>query len=496
MAKNQKGKARNTKPKPARSSSANSNRGEKMKANSNVMGYLPNDTPPPGQMALLGFQHVLTMFPATAFVAALCGFHVGTVLTLSGVGTIVALLLSKWRIGKFIPLFYGSSFSYIAAYQTIATQMTGSVPAFGTPLPDNVISTIQAGIVVTGLLNILIGLIIRAIGKEKIDMVLPPIITGSVAAIIGFGLAFAALGLVAANWGVGIITLLATILFSVYLQNRGFFGMIPVLLGAIVGYIVSAILAPNPDQFAPLASAAWFAVPHFTFPTFSGAMVGTAIFSVAVMAIATIPESTAHLYQISLYVDRFAEDMGREKYELDKNIGFNLVLDGVDDTMKGLFGATAGTNYGENNSLMAITRNYSGPALIAAGVIAILLGFVGKLAGLMQTVPLAVSGGLAIYLFGAIGMQGIALMQEHKVSMFDPRNLAIGATIMVVGIGGNIGYPNGLLPIPFLQGLFPNGLPAIATAAVLGILLNAVFLVFRPPVEDAQVLDRAMASAD
>ena len=467
-----------------------------MKSNSNVMGYLPNDAPPMGQRILLGFQHVLTMFPATAFVAALCGFHVGTVLFMSGVGTIVALLLSKWQIGKFIPLFYGSSFSYIAAYQTIATLMTGAPPTFGTPLPDNVISTIQAGIVVTGLLNVLIGFIIRAVGKERIDMVLPPIVTGSVAAIIGFGLAFAALGLVAANWGVGIVTLLATILFSVYLQSKGFLGMIPVILGAIVGYIFSAIVQPGSVSFAPVAAAPLFAIPHFTFPAFSGAFVGTAIFSVAVMAIATIPESTAHLYQISLYVDRFAEDMGREKYNLDENIGFNLVLDGVDDTMKGLFGATAGTNYGENNSLMAITRNYSGPALIAAGVIAVLLGFVGKLAGLMQTVPLAVSGGLAIYLFGAIGMQGIALMQEHKVSMFDPRNLAVGATIMVVGIGGNIGYPNGLLPIPFLQGVFPSGLPAIATAAVLGILLNAIFLVFKPATTNTEVVDEAMAAAD
>jgi uracil permease len=164
--------------------------------------------------------------------------------------------------------------------------------------------------------------------------------------------------------------------------------------------------------------------------------------------------------------------------------------------MKGLLGATAGTNYGENNSLMAISRNYSGPALIGAGVIAILLGFVGKLAGLVQTVPLAVSGGLAIYLFGAIGMQGIALMQEHKVSMFDPRNLAVGATIMVVGIGGNIGFQDGFLPIPILQGVFPSGLPAIATAAVLGILVNAIFLVFKPPMVETESLDRAMAAAD
>jgi uracil permease len=462
----------------------------------NMMGYLPNDTPPPAQLVLLGFQHVLTMFPATVLVAAICGFHVGTVLTVSGVGTIVALLLAKWRIGKFIPLFYGSSFSYIAAYLAIAQQMTGSLPQFGVPLPDEVISTMQAGIVVTGLFNIVIGLVIRAVGKEKIDMVLPPIVTGSVAAIIGFGLAFAALGQMAsANFLVALVTLLVTILFSVYLQNRGFMGMIPVLLGAITGYIFSAIVAPNPAQFQPLADAAWFALPHFTLPSFSGAMVGTAIFSIAVMAIATIPESTAHLYQISLYVDRLAEDTGREKYELDKNIGFNLILDGIDDTLKGMFGSTAGTNYGENNSLMAITRNYSGPALISAGAIAVLLGFIGKMAGLVQTVPLAVSGGLAIYLFGVIGMQGIALMQEHKVSMFDPRNLAIGAVIMIVGIGGNIGFPDGFIPIT-VPGIFPNGLPAIATAAVLGILLNAIFLVFKPAQAETDVMDEAMAAAD
>jgi uracil permease len=469
----------------------------KMMTKNKVSGYLPNDQPPMAQMILLGFQHVLTMFPATVLVAALCGFHVGTVLTVSGVGTIVALLLAKWRIGKFIPLFYGSSFSYIAAYLAIAQQMTGSLPQFGVPVPDNVLSTMQAGIVVTGLFNILIGLVIRALGKDKIDMVLPPIVTGSVAAIIGFGLAFAALGQMAnANFLVALVTLMVTILFSVYLQNRGFLGMIPVLLGAVVGYIFSAIVAPNPAQFQPLADAAWFALPHFTFPTFSGALVGTAIFSIAIMAIATVPESTAHLYQISLYVDRLAEDTGQEKYELDKNIGLNLILDGIDDTLKGLLGSTAGTNYGENNSLMAITRNYSGPALIAAGAIAVLLGFVGKLAGLVQTIPLAVSGGLAIYLFGVIGMQGIALMQEHKVSMFDPRNLAIGAVIMIVGIGGNIGFPGGFIPVT-VPGIFPNGLPAIATAAVLGILINAIFLIFKPAsVAETESAEEAMAAAD
>ncbi len=457
------------------------------------MGYLPNETPPMGQLILLGFQHVLTMFPATVLVAALCGFHVNTVLFASGVSTIVALILSKMGIGKFIPLFYGSSFSYIAAYVAVVTAMTGAAPAFGVPAPDEVISTMQAGIIVTGLLNIVLGFIIRAVGKSALDKVLPPVVTGSVAAIIGFGLAFAALGMASANWAVSLGTLLVTILFSVYLQNRGFLGMLPVLLGALAGFLLSAVLDGGSVNFAGVAAAPLFQMPHFTFPAFGGAFVATAVFSIAIMAIATIPESTAHLYQISLYVDRFAEERKAKKYELDKNVGFNLILDGVGDFTNGLLGATAGTNYGENNSLMAITRNYSGPALIAAGAISILLAFVGKLAALVSAVPLAVSGGLAIYLFGVIGMQGIALMQEHKVSMFDPRNLAIGAIIMVVGIGGNIGYDGGFLPIPFLQGIFPSGLPAIATAAVLGILLNAVFLIFAPEGESKAAASKKKA---
>ena len=437
-----------------------------------VMGYLPNDTPPFGQLILLGFQHVLTMFPATVLCAMLTGFHVSTVLFVAGMATIVALVLSKWRIGKFIPLFYGSSFSYLAAYLAITNA------EWGVPASDDKIQMMQAGILVTGILNIIVGFIIQKVGKEAVDKVLPPVVTGSVACVIGIGLGAAALNMAEANWMVSIITLVVTILLSVYLQGKGFIGMIPILLGAIVGYIVS--IPFGLIDFSPVGQASVFIFPHITFPSFSGAMVGTAIFSIAIMCIATIPESTAHLYQISLYVDRFAEEQGKEKYELDKHIGFNLILDGIGDFINGLFGSTAGTNYGENNSLMAITRNYSGPVLIAAGAISMLLGFIGTLEALVGTVPVAVSGGLAIYLFGVIGMQGIALMVENKVNLFDPRTLAVGATIMIIGIGGNIGYPGGFLPIPMLSGIFPNGWPAIATGAVFGILLNAVFLIFKP----------------
>jgi uracil permease len=122
---------------------------------------------------------------------------------------------------------------------------------------------------------------------------------------------------------------------------------------------------------------------------------------------------------------------------------------------------------------MVITRNYSGVTLVAAGIIAVLMSFSGTLAGIVQSIPTAVSGGLAIYLFGVIGMQGIALLISEKVDMFNPRNLAVGAVILVIGIGGHIGY-NSFLPIPALTGIFPNGWPAIATGAVVGIVLNLI----------------------
>jgi uracil permease len=455
----------------------------------NVSGYLPNDRPGAGRLVLLGLQHVVTMFPATVLVALLCGFHPSTVLLGAGVSTIVALVLSKRGIGMFIPLFYGSSFSYIAAYLGVA-QALGHKVQFGVPAPDEVISIMQAGIICTGFLNVIVGFAIKKLGKAKLDRVLPPVVTGSVACVIGFGLAKAALDMsltvVPGFWGIALVTLIATVAFSYLLQGKGFIGMLPILLGAITGYVLTLVVAPDQISFKNVVEAPLIAAPHITLPSFSGPLLATAIFSISIMALATIPESTAHLYQMSLYVDRLAEEQARPKYHLDQHVGFNLILDGIGDVLHGILGATAGTNYGENNSLMAITRNYSGPALIAAGVICILLAFVGKLSAFVATIPVFVSGGLALYLFGVIGMQGIALMQEAKVNMFDPLQLAVGATIMVIGIGGNIGFQGGFLPIA-IPGIFPQGLPAIATSAVVGILMYVIFSALKrePATRDA-----------
>jgi uracil permease len=464
-----------------------------MATTSKVIGYLPQDRPPFGKMLLLGFQHVLTMFPATMLCALLMHFDVSTVLTITGLGTIVALLGSKFAINTYIPLYYGSSFSYIGATASIMAILEPGL-GFGAPAKPETIAVVTAGFIVTGLLNILFGLIIRLTGGKKgLDKILPAEITGSVAIIIGISLSYAALTMasgtccgVEANmaptlkwWLAAALTFLAAVVFSTYLQGKGFIGMLPILLALIFGYLVAIPLGLV--NFASIGASAWFITPRIVFPVFNNALTATAMIGIGIMAVATIPESTAHLYQISLYVDHLAEQQGREKPGLSKHIGLNLMLDGLDDLINGLFGSTAGTNYGENNSLMVITRNYSGPALITAGAIAVLLGFIGPLRDVIYSIPTAVNGGLAIYLYGVIGVQGIALMMAEKVDLFDPGKLAIVALILVVGIGGYIGFPNGNLPIPLLKSVFPFGWPAIASAAVFGILVNLLFVFIKPP---------------
>src|SRR5512141_726963 len=201
-----------------------------------IAGYLPADTPPWGAMLSLGFQQVLTMFPATVLVAILTKFDVGVTLLASGLGTIVALLVSNRRI----PMYYGSSFSYITVVVTAMSLYAKD--CFGDPAtfycPEGV-RLVQVGIIGTAVVEILVGLLIMRIGKAALDKVLPPVITGSVAIVIGIALAGAALGEASANWPVAFITLIVTIVFSVYLQGKGLLGMLPILLGAIVGYLVS-----------------------------------------------------------------------------------------------------------------------------------------------------------------------------------------------------------------------------------------------------------------
>ncbi len=431
------------------------------KKTTKVTGFLPDDTPPVWKLIFFALQQMVVMFPATVLVALLTGFHVSTTIFASGLATIGFVLITKGRI----PLYYGSSFSYIAAVVAI----TG-VKQFGEIAPDILISQAQCGIIASGLISIIAGLIINQFGRDKVEKVLPPVITGSVAIVIGIALAGAAMSGASSNWTAAVITLLSTILFSVYL--KGTLGQLPILFGVLVGYAVSWGLGII--DFSKVTSAAILTAPHFTLPVWSWG----AVFAIMPIAIATIPESTAHLYQIDLYVNNLAKKLGSKKeYSIAGLLGVNLVGDGIADIIAGSIGGPAGTNYGENNSVMAITKNFSVPVIILAACFAVVLSFFGKLAGAVNTVPGAVIGGVSIYLFGVIGVQGVALMISEKVDLFSAKNLAIVSTILVIGIGGSFAFPNGMIP------LFGAQLPAIATAAVFGILLNLIFLIF--PTEKA-----------
>ncbi len=436
-------------------------------------GYLPDERPPFWKLLLYALQQIVVMFPATILVALITGFHLSTTIFASGLATLCFILIT----GRKIPLYFGSSFSYLSAI----IGLTGGVE-FGHILPDAMISTVQFGIIASGLVSIAAGFIVKAFGRKSIEKVLPPTVTGPIAMIIGLSLAANALGdaapvqggtgITASDWVwlVSLVTLVATILFSVYL--KGVWGQLPLLLGPIVGCAVAAILllVTGESMFRTLPEAAGTGVsvipgvltlPHITLPIPSWA----AVAAIMPIAIATIPESTAHVFQLDIYVNNLARKKGKADYDIGNRLGQNLIGDGIGDMVAGLVGGPAGTNYGENISAMAITRVFSIPVLIAAAILAMVISCISPLVNAIYAIPQAVIGGIEIFLFGAIAAQGIAIMIERKADMFSAKNIAVIAVIMIIGVGGQFKF-EGMIPFLGMK------VPCIAGAAILGILLN------------------------
>ncbi len=443
-------------------------------------GYLPEEKPELGKLLIYALQQVIVMFPATITVALITGFQVSTTIFASGLATLCFILIT----GKRIPLYYGSSFAYLAAVSAMA-MAEGSADQIAQwnatgILPAELISKAQFGIIMSGFVSIAAGLLVRKFGKDTIEKILPASITGPVSMIIGLTLAGNALGDAVSKDGsslgtawliVSLVTLLSTVFFSKYL--KGFLGQIPLLLGAACGCVAAALFyfgginlfrSISDESLNSLASFGPFAVPAFTFPKFSlNALVG-----IMPIAIATIPESTAHMYQLDIYVNDVAKKKGKKMgYSLIDLLDINLIGDGLCDMVAGVIGGPAGTNYGENISTMAITKVFSVPVLMAASVIAMIVACFTPLIKAIYGIPLAVIGGLEVYLFGAIAAQGIAIMIDKKVDMFSSKNIAVIAVIMVIGLGGQYAFGGN---IPF----FGLNIPCVAGASVFGILLNAL----------------------
>ena len=450
-----------------------------MNSPQNAAGYLPEERPTPVRLLLYAIQQVIVMFPATVTVALVTGFQVSTTIFASGLATLCFILIT----GKKIPLYYGSSFAYLTAIAGMCAA-EGFEKVDGI-LPTEAIQYAQFGIIFSGLISIAAGLLVRFFGKKVVETILPPSITGPVAMIIGLTLAGNALSdaipgaadvsAESTVWIiVALVTLISTILYSKYL--KGFLGQLPLLLGVLTGCAVAGIAyaAGWANLFRSMPAAAleasvWtlgdgsiFAVPAFSLPKVSW----TAVAAIMPIAIATIPESTAHMYQLDIYVNDVARRKGKKmKYSLIDMLDRNLIGDGICDMISGAVGGPAGTNYGENISTMAITKVFSVPVLIVAAVIAMIVSFFTPLIQVIYGIPLAVIGGLEIYLFGAIAAQGIAIMIEKKVDMFSSKNIAVIASIMIIGIGGNYAFGGN---IPF----FGLEVPCVAGAAIFGILLN------------------------
>ena len=469
-------------------------------------GYLPEERPPFIKLLLYALQQVVVMFPATIAVALITGFQVSTTIFASGLATICFTFIT----GRRIPMYYGSSFAYLTAIMSLVTSeaiMAKMSPAaveqvlawqqgLSPVMPREAIQYAQFGIVMSGLVSILAGVLVKFAGRKSVEKLLPPTITGSIAMVIGLTLAANALGdampkagaegITGTNlvWVVSLVTLLVTVLVSRY--AKGLLSQLPLLIGALGGVLTAVLccavagdwtLVRSIDTSAlnPLATFGPFAIPAFSLPKFSW----ESVLAIMPIAIATIPESTAHIYQLDIYVNDIAKKKGKGDQGLANLLPNNLIGDGICDMITGVIGGPAGTNYGENISTMAITKVFSVPVMFAAGIIAMIISCFTPLIQGIYGIPLAVIGGLEIYLFGAIAAQGIAIMIDAKVDMFSGKNIAVIAVIMIFAIGGNY-LCGGNIP------MFGIEVPCIAGAAIIGILLNALLSIGEKKHADVQ----------
>ena len=350
----------------------------------------------------IGTQHIAAMFGATFLVPIITGFSPSTTLLFSGIGTLLFVFITKNRV----PSYLGSSFAFLGP---IAAAKAGG---------DDIASAL-GGIVATGVILMLIGLIVQQIGIGWIEKIMPPVVTGAIVVIIGLNLAGVAKGQLAAQPVEGVITIAAILIIAV--AFRGFMARMAIFLGIVVGYVVAALSgAIAPEAQDAIDGAAWFGVPTFSTPSFSL----SAIILFLPVVLVLIAENVGHVKAVA---NMTGED-------LDPMIGRTLFADGAATTLAGFGGGSGTTTYAENIGVMAASRIYSTAAYIVAGVGAIVLSMSPKLGAVLSSVPTGVLGGAGTVLFGMIGVLGAKIWIENNVDFSDVVNLMIVAVVLVVGI--------------------------------------------------------------
>jgi uracil-xanthine permease len=348
----------------------------------------------------LGAQHVLAMFGSTAVVPVLTGFPVSTTLLFSGIGTLLFCLVTANRV----PSYTGSSFAFIAP--VIAAKAHGGVPAA------------LGGILCAGVALFLVGLIVDRAGYRVVGFLLPPVVTGSIVALIGLNLAPVAKDQFTQQAGVALFTLVAILALTVGL--RGLPARLSVFLGVVAGYVFAGILGKV--DWSAVHKADWFGWPDLTTPTFSGRAI---LLIVPAVLLVLVAENAGHVKAVAAMTGR----------DLDPLIGRSLMGDGLATTLAGAFGGSGTTTYAENIGVMGLTRVYSTLAYLVAGAIAIALALIPKFGAVIQALPVGVLGGAVTVLFGLIAVLGARIWIEAGVDFRDPVNLTTAAVALIVGAG-------------------------------------------------------------
>ena len=404
--------------------------------------------PSAGKGILLSFQHVFAMFGATILVPLILGMPVSVALFASGVGTLIYMISTGFRV----PVYLGSSFAFITAMSLAMKEMGGDV------------SAAQTGVILTGLVYVLVAAGVRFAGTKWIDKLLPPIIIGPMIIVIGLGLAGSAVtnaGLVAdGNWKNALVAVV-TFLIAAFIntKGKGFLRIIPFLFAIIGGYLFALTLGLV--DFTPVLKANWFEIPGFYLPFNTGGAFkeynlyfGPETIAILPIAIVTISEHIGdHTVLGQICGRQFLKEPGLHR---------TLLGDGIATSVSAFLGGPANTTYGENTGVIGMTRIASVSVIRNAAFIAIALSFLGKFTALISTIPNAVLGGMSILLYGVIASNGLKVLIKERVDFSQMRNLIIASAMLVLGLGGAI------------LKLGPVTLSGTALSAMTGIILNLI----------------------
>lgn len=375
----------------------------------------PDERLPWLQTGAMGVQHVIAMFGATVLAPILMGFNPNIAILMSGIGTLIFYFVT----GGKVPSYLGSSFAFIGV--VIAAS------GYAGKGPNANIAVALGGIVACGVVYVLIGAIVQAVGTGWIERFMPPVVTGAVVAVIGLNLASVPVkNMAAGNFDAWMqaVTFLCVGLVAVF--TRGMLQRLLILVGLILATLVYAALTNGlgmgkPVDLSGIANAAWFGLPTFTAPVFTA----NAMLLIAPVAIILVAENLGHLKAVTAMTGR----------NLDPYMGRAFIGDGIATVVSGAAGGTGVTTYAENIGVMAATRIYSTAVFVVAAVIALVLGFSPKFGALIQAIPLPVMGGVSIVVFGLIAIAGAKIWVDNKVDFSQNRNLIVAAITLIVGTG-------------------------------------------------------------